>query len=248
MTLNGKSMTEQAHSILVDYHKVNIFQDDVCVLNNVNFHAEEGEFIYIIGKVGSGKSSLLKTIYCELEINEAESAMVLGRDIMSIRRKEIPSLRKELGIIFQDFQLLHDRTVYKNLFFVLKATGWKDKKKINGRIDEVLTEVGLLDKKDKMPHELSGGEQQRIAIARAILNKPRIIIADEPTGNLDPDTASTIVQLLKQISSTGTAIIMSTHNIPMLDKIPGIVYRCMDGTIADVTEEFNHTSISEDED
>lgn len=216
------------------------------MLNDVDFHVEEGEFIYIIGKVGSGKSSLLKTAYCELDIESGEQAMVLDRDIMNIRRREIPALRKEMGIIFQDFQLLHDRSVAKNLRFVLKATGWKNKKEIEERIDEVLEMVGMTDKKDKMPHELSGGEQQRIAIARAILNKPRIIIADEPTGNLDPETADYIVGLLKQISQTGTAIVMTTHNIPMLDKFPGIVYRCKDGAIYDVTNDYNKMDLSEE--
>ena len=147
--------------MLIEYKKVSIFQEDVCVLKDIDFHVDEGEFIYIIGKVGSGKSSLLKTTYCELDIESAEQAMVLGRDVTDIRRREIPALRKEMGIIFQDFQLLHDRTVKKNLRFVLKATGWKDKKVIEERIDEVLDLVGMLEKKDKMPHELSGGEQQR---------------------------------------------------------------------------------------
>ena len=232
--------------MLIEYKKVRIFQEDVCVLNDVDFHVEEGEFIYIIGKVGSGKSSLLKTTYCELDIESGEQATVLNRDIMNIRRREIPALRKEMGIIFQDFQLLHDRTVAKNLRFVLKATGWKNKKDIEERIDEVLEMVGMLEKKDKMPHELSGGEQQRIAIARAILNKPRIIIADEPTGNLDPETASYIIELLRQISQTGTAIVMTTHNIPMLDKFPGIVYRCKDGAIYDVTNDYNKMDLTED--
>ncbi|MDY6026793.1 MAG: ATP-binding cassette domain-containing protein, partial [Prevotella sp.] len=172
---------------------------------------------------------------------------VLGRDMLKIKRREIPALRKEMGIIFQDFQLLHDRSVFKNLRFVLKATGWKDRKAMEERIDDVLDAVGMKDKKDKMPFELSGGEQQRIAIARAILNKPRIIIADEPTGNLDPQTADNIVSLLKQISLTGTAVVMSTHNIPMLDKYPGIVYECNDGTIKDVTEQFNRMSVLTEE-
>lgn len=232
--------------MLIEYKKVRIFQEDVCVLNDVDFHVEEGEFIYIIGKVGSGKSSLLKTTYCELDIESGEQATVLDRDIMNIRRREIPALRKEMGIIFQDFQLLHDRTVAKNLRFVLKATGWKNKKEIEERIDEVLEMVGMQEKKDKMPHELSGGEQQRIAIARAILNKPKIIIADEPTGNLDPETASYIIELLRQISQTGTAIVMTTHNIPMLDKFPGIVYRCKDGAIYDVTNDYNKMDLTED--
>ena len=233
--------------MIIEYQTVNIYQDDVPVLQGVDFHVEESEFIYIIGPVGSGKSSLLKTLYGELDLYEGERAEVLGRDMLKIKRREIPALRKEMGIIFQDFQLLHDRSVFKNLRFVLKATGWKDKKAIEERIDDVLDAVGMKDKKDKMPFELSGGEQQRIAIARAILNKPRIIIADEPTGNLDPQTADNIVSLLKQISLTGTAVVMSTHNIPMLDKYPGIVYECNNGTIKDVTEQFNRMSVLTEE-
>ena len=233
--------------MIIEYQTVNIYQDDVPVLQGVDFHVEESEFIYIIGPVGSGKSSLLKTLYGELDLYEGERAEVLGRDMPKIKRREIPALRKEMGIIFQDFQLLHDRSVFKNLRFVLKATGWKDKKAMEERIDDVLDAVGMKDKKDKMPFELSGGEQQRIAIARAILNKPRIIIADEPTGNLDPQTADNIVSLLKQISLTCTAVVMSTHNIPMLDKYPGIVYECNDGTIKDVTEQFNRMSVLTEE-
>ena len=234
--------------MLVDYQKVQIFQSDNHILQDVDFKVDEGEFIYIIGKVGSGKSSLLKTMYCELDI-EGDSdtkAEILDRDIIKVKRNEVPALRKEMGIIFQDFQLLHDRDVYKNLYFVLKATGWKDKNEINQRIDEVLNDVGMIEKKYKMPYELSGGEQQRIAIARALLNKPKIIIADEPTGNLDPETASHIVKLLKDITQTGTAVVMSTHNIPMLDKFPGIVYRCKDGHIADITNEYNKIDLQEE--
>ena len=229
--------------MFIEYKNVNIYQEDVLVLGNVDFNVDEGEFIYIIGHVGSGKSSLLKTLYCELDIHEGEKAGILERNLLKIKRKEVPALRKELGIIFQDFQLLHDRSVYKNLQCVLKSTGWKNKKDINERIDDVLEAVGMADKKEKMPYELSGGEQQRIAIARAILNKPRIIIADEPTGNLDPETADNIVSLLKQISMTGTAVVMSTHNIPMLDKYPGIVYQCKDGSITDVTDRYNRLGI-----
>ena len=219
--------------MLVEYKKVNVYQADTLILGDVDFSVEEGEFIYIIGKVGSGKSSLLKTIYCELDIceDDAEKAEVLGRNLMKIHRKEIPAMRKEMGIIFQDFQLLHDRTVEQNLRFVLRATGWRNKKDIESRIDKVLSDVGMVDKKTKMPSELSGGEQQRIAIARALLNTPKMIVADEPTGNLDPETAANIVSLLKEISLIGTAVVMSTHNIPMLDKFPGIVYQCGDGKV-----------------
>ena len=234
--------------MFIDYQKVKVYQQDKLVLDDVDFHVDEGEFVYIIGKVGSGKSSLLKTFYCELDVyeKEAEKAEVLGRDLIKLKRKEVPALRRELGIIFQDFQLLHDRTVLKNLRFVLKATGWKDKEKIEQRIDEVLEAVGMTDKKNAMPHELSGGEQQRISIARALLNNPKVIIADEPTGNLDPETADNIVHLLHDIKSQGTAVIMSTHNIAMLDAYPGIVYRCKEGRIADVTNEYNLLDLSED--
>ena len=234
--------------MLIDYQNVSIYQAEKCVLQNVNFHVDEGEFAYLIGKVGSGKSSLLKTLYCELDLVEGEidKAEILGRDLKTIRRKDIPALRKEMGIIFQDFQLLHDRTVRKNFEFVLKATGWKNKKDREKRIEEVLNEVGMIEKIDKMPHELSGGEQQRVAIARALLNTPKIIIADEPTGNLDPETASNIVSLLKDITKQGTAVVMTTHNIPMLDKFPGIVYRCKDGVLHDVTNEYNRIELTED--
>ena len=235
--------------MLINYKGTNIYQDDKLVLGNVDFHIEQSEFVYLIGKVGSGKSSLLKTIYCELDIDsddEEAVADVLGRDLKKIKRKEIAGLRRDFGIIFQDFQLLHDLTVYRNLHFVLKATGWKNKKEIDERIDEVLTDVGLLDKKNKMPHELSGGEQQRIAIARALLNKPKVIIADEPTGNLDTGTALDIVALLKEITKKGTAVIMSTHNMLILQKYPGIVYRCEDGVLADVTSEYTKEGTKEE--
>lgn len=235
--------------MLINYKGINIYQDDKLVLGNVDFHIEQSEFVYLIGKVGSGKSSLLKTIYCELDIDsddEEAVADVLGRDLKKIKRKEIAGLRRDFGIIFQDFQLLHDLTVCRNLHFVLKATGWKNKKEIDERIDEVLTDVGLLDKKNKMPHELSGGEQQRIAIARALLNKPKVIIADEPTGNLDTGTALDIVALLKEITKKGTAVIMSTHNMLILQKYPGIVYRCEDGVLADVTSEYTKEGTKEE--
>ena len=233
---------------LIEYKKVNVRQGENLILNEVDFHVDEGEFVYIIGKVGSGKSSLLKTMYCELDLeeDEVEEASVLGRNLLTLKRKEIPALRREMGIVFQDFQLLHDRTVKHNLSFVLRATGWKDREAIGKRIDEVLALVGMEDKKDMMPHELSGGEQQRITIARAMLNEPRLIIADEPTGNLDPETAAHIIGLLKEISLRGTSVVMSTHNIEMLNRFPGIVYRCKDGHINDVTQEYTHLDLSED--
>lgn len=221
--------------MLVEFKKANICQTEgENVLDGVDFSVNEGDFIYLIGRVGSGKSSLLKTIYCELDIDEAEKAEVLGNNLLEIRRKEIPALRKQIGIIFQDFQLLTDRNVYKNLRFVLKSTGWKDKQEIDERIREVLHDVEMDDKGEKMPHELSGGEQQRICIARAILNHPKMIVADEPTGNLDPETADNILKLLREISQKGTAVIMTTHNMPLLDKYPGIVYRCDDGKVTTV--------------
>ncbi|MBQ9668307.1 MAG: ATP-binding cassette domain-containing protein [Prevotella sp.] len=222
--------------MLIDYKKANIDQQDgQRILNAVDFTVEDGAFVYIIGRVGSGKSSLLKTIYNELDIDEAERAVVLDYDMTSIRRKEVPALRRQIGIVFQDFQLLADRSVFKNLSFVLKATGWKDKEERRQRIEEVLEAVGMSDKSRKMPHELSGGEQQRIAIARAILNHPRLIVADEPTGNLDPETAAGIMHIFKDIAQQGTAVVMSTHNMPLLDQFPGVVYRCCEGRFEEVT-------------
>ena len=234
--------------MLIEYKKVTVCQKDgIPVLKDVNFHIDDGEFVYIIGKVGSGKSSLLKTIYAELFIDIGEEAVVLNHNMLTLKRNQIPSLRRQMGVVFQDFQLLADRTVRKNLEFVLKATAWKDKAKIQERIDKVLNDVNMIEKKDKMPHELSGGEKQRIAIARAILNSPKLIVADEPTANLDPDTADGIMQLLRQISQTGTAVLMSTHNIPLLDKYPGIVYRCYDEHLEDVTNDYNKILIEEEQ-
>lgn len=236
---------------LIDYNNIDIYQEDNLVLKDVNFQVEEGEFIYIIGKVGSGKTSLLKTLYCELDLykdaeKDEQKAEVLGRDMLTLKRKGVPALRRELGIIFQDFKLLHEKSVRKNLEFVLKSTGWKNEQEINERIETTLSDVGLLDKIDKYPHELSGGEQQRVAIARAILNEPKIILADEPTGNLDPETASDIIHLLKNITRANTAVVITTHNITLLDKIPGIVYRCENGILTEVTREYNHMALAED--
>ena len=219
--------------MLIDYINTNICQlDGTPVLTGVNFQVNEGEFVYITGRVGSGKSSLLKTIYQELYVDEADKAQVLDHDLLALKRKHIPALRRQMGIVFQDFQLLADRTVKKNLFFVLKATGWKNKEDIEQRIEEVLTEVDMIDKANRMPHELSGGEQQRIAIARAVLNSPKLIVADEPTGNLDPETATQIISLLRSLTEEGTTVILTTHNLPMLDQFPGKVYKCEDGTIS----------------
>jgi cell division transport system ATP-binding protein len=235
--------------MLIDYKKVDIYhKDGAPVLHDVNFHVDEGEFIYIIGRVGSGKSSLLKTIYFEMDVDDdAENAFVLNHDLRHLKRKYVPALRRQMGIIFQDFQLLSDRTVYENLKFVLKATGWKKKNEIDERIKDVLEDVDMQDFADRFPHELSGGEQQRIAIARAILNRPKLIVADEPTGNLDQETQASIIQLLRQVTQTGTAVVMTTHNIALLKDYPGIVYRCIDGRLEDITETYNTMALYEDE-
>ena len=215
-------------------------------MDNVNFHVDEGEFVYLIGRVGSGKSSLLKTIYQEIDIDEADEATVLNYDLLTIRRKQVPELRRKMGIIFQDFQLLSDRSVYQNLRFVLKATGWNDKDSIDQRIDEVLKQVSMSSMKNRLPHELSGGEQQRIAIARALLNSPQLIIADEPTASLDNETSENIINLLREISQTGTAVILTTHDRALLNKYPGIVYHCNERGLEEVTGDYNQMSLSEE--
>ena len=216
---------------VIDYKNVEILRKEHVVLKNVNLEVEEGEFIYIIGKVVSGKSSLLKSMYAEIPVETGE-AHVLDYEISTIKRKKIRLLRREIGFVFQDFQLLSDRTVYENLLFVLQATGWKNKSDMDDRIEEVLKEVGMITKSYKMPHELSGGEQQRIVIARALLNRPRLILADEPTGNLDPATGEQIVRYLHDIAKEGTAVIMATHNLSLLDTFPGKVLRCDDKRLA----------------
>lgn len=210
---------------MIKYSHVCVKQDGVPVLEDVNVEFSKGQYIYIVGKVGTGKSSFLKTIYGELEIDEGE-ADVLGFDMRKIRPRRLPALRRRLGIVFQDFQLLTDRTVDDNLMFVLRATGWRNKREAKARIDEVLDQVGMANKGYKMPNELSGGEQQRVVIARAILNNPDILIADEPTGNLDVETADSIVSLLHGISDSGTLVIMTTHNLSLIDKFPGTTYVC----------------------
>lgn len=204
---------------LIRYKDVEVHQQDLCVLNEVNLELQKGEFVYLIGKVGSGKTSLLKTLYGELDITAGE-AMVLGYDMSRIKRKHIPQLRRKLGIVFQDFQLLTDRTVNDNLAFVLKATGWKNKSEIKDRIAEVLMQVGMGNKGYKFPNELSGGEQQRIVIARAMLNSPEIILADEPTGNLDARNADSIFQLLGELNrSQGTAFLVVTHDLQLAKRM-----------------------------
>ncbi len=223
---------------LIDYRHVTVNQQELCILENIDFHLDAGEFVYLIGKVGSGKTSLLRTFYSELALHDGE-AWVLGYNMLTIKRKHIPALRRKLGIVFQDFQLLIDRTVTENLDFVLRATGWKNKLARENRINEVLELVGMSTKGYKLPHQLSGGEQQRIVIARAILNNPEIILADEPTGNLDIETSRHIVELLRDISSRGTAVVMTTHNLQLLQEYPGIVYRCDKHQIEDVTGEYN---------
>ena len=222
---------------LIRYTDVEIHQQELCVLNDVNLELHKGEFVYLVGKVGSGKTSLLKTFYGELDIASGE-AEVLGYDMLHIKRKHIPQLRRKLGIVFQDFQLLTDRTVYDNLEFVLRATGWKSKGEIKDKIEEVLNLVGMSNKGYKLPNELSGGEQQRIVIARAVLNSPEIILADEPTGNLDSETGHAIAELLHGISEAGALVVMTTHNLQLLREFPGKVYRCADHLMTDVTAEY----------
>lgn len=218
---------------IIEYKNVEIYRKELLVLKNVNFTLEEGQFTYLFGRVGSGKSSLIKTLYAEIPISNGE-ARIFDYDLTCIKRKDVPMLRRQIGIVFQDFQLLSDRSVYDNLLFVLKATGWKNKSDIDQRIEETLKEVGMTTKSYKMPHELSGGEQQRIAIARALLNKPRLILADEPTGNLDGTTGHQIMTLLHKISSEGTAVIMSTHNTSLTDDFPGRILQCEDKKIIEL--------------
>lgn len=211
---------------IINYSDVEILRKELVVLKHVNFTLNSGEFVYFIGKVGSGKSSLLKTMYAEVPI-ESGSATVFDFDLRRIKARKIHLLRRRIGIVFQDFQLLTDRSVHENLMFVLNATGWKNKDEKEERIIKVLTQVGMLKKSYKMPHELSGGEQQRIAIARALLNDPELILADEPTGNLDPETAIQIVEMLHRIASEqGAAVIMATHNLGFTESFPAKVYKC----------------------
>ncbi|MDR2469166.1 MAG: ATP-binding cassette domain-containing protein [Tannerella sp.] len=211
--------------VLLRLENIELCQDENLVLQNASLQLHNREFVYVIGKVGAGKSSLLKSLYCEIPVRQG-TAFVMGYDLRKIKSTEIPYLRRKLGIVFQDFQLLTDRTVVKNLEFVLKATGWKKRSEINTRTREVLSQVGMQNKGYKMPHELSGGEQQRVAIARALLNNPKLILADEPTGNLDPETGLQIVQVLHDICKNGKSVIMTTHNYTLVESLPARVVKC----------------------
>jgi cell division transport system ATP-binding protein len=216
--------------VILDLNNVSIYQGKILVLQNVDISIRKGEFVYLIGKTGTGKSTLLKALYGELPVNEG-TAYVSGYDLTKIRKKQIPFLRRTMGIVFQDFQLLSDRTVNDNLKFVLKATGWKKTDEMNARIVDVLDKVGISTKGYKMPHQLSGGEQQRVVIARALLNDPDIILADEPTGNLDPETSEGIMKLLFDISSTGRAVLMATHDYSLFHQYPARTLKCEDATV-----------------
>lgn len=225
---------------IISLKGVSIFQQNNLVLSDVNFNIHPGEFVYLIGSTGSGKSSLLKILYGELKVEKGQ-ANIAGFDLTTLKKSQIPTLRRKLGVVFQDFQLLFDRDVYENLNFVLRATAWKNKTEIDHRIKEVLEMVNLGTKSHKMPFELSGGEQQRLAIARALLNKPEIILADEPTGNLDPQTSDELLKLLHQISLSGTAILMATHDYRILEKFPAGIMRCEGGKVLNhkLLNEFN---------
>ena len=213
---------------ILSIKEATIFHHYKTILNDVNLNLNKGEFIYIIGKTGSGKSSLLRTIYCDIPLKMGK-IIVDGENISEIKRNQLPYLRRKIGIIFQDFQLFHDRNSYENIKFIMTSTGWKDKKKIDKKINELLLKVGLQDKSKNYPYELSGGEQQRLVIARAIVNNPKLIIADEPTGNLDPEVAENILKLLLDINSNGTSIIMTTHNYNLIKKYNKTIYSCENG-------------------
>ncbi len=232
---------------IIEFDNASIYQNENLILKDVTFTLQKGEFVYLIGKVGSGKSSLIKTINAEIPLLSGE-ATVAGYNLRKIKQRHIPYLRRKMGIIFQDFQLLIDRNVHNNLLFVLNATGWKNNTEIEQRINDVLEKVGLVNKGYKMPHQLSGGEQQRLAIARALLNDPEIILADEPTGNLDPEASTEIMNLLTEIKNTGRAVMMATHNHTLLKKFPGRTFKCDKDEIKEIdqTEEIDFAGLMED--
>ncbi|OEK01596.1 phosphonate ABC transporter ATP-binding protein [Roseivirga sp. 4D4] len=217
---------------IVQITDASIFQEDQTVLNNINLKIAKGEFVYLVGRTGSGKSSLLKTLYCDLPLHMG-SIRICDFEIEKIKRKEVPMLRRKLGIVFQDFQLLPDRTIAENIFFVMKATGWKDKAKMKSRLADVLMKVGLGAVSNKMPHQLSGGEQQRVVIARALINEPAILIADEPTGNLDPEVSEGIFKTFEDINRSGTAILMATHDFKLIENYPKRTLTCGNGEVLD---------------
>jgi cell division transport system ATP-binding protein len=217
---------------IVNLNDASIYQKDVLILSDVTFSIRKGEFVYLIGRTGAGKSSLLKTMYAELPL-KAGDAEVAGYDLKNLKHHDVPFLRRKIGIVFQDFQLLNDRSINDNLLFVMKATGWKDKDAMRHRMNEVLDKVGLITKGFKMPHQLSGGEQQRVSIARALINDPELLLADEPTGNLDPETSQGIMQLLFSISDADRAVFMATHNHRMIEKYPSRMIKCEKGKILD---------------
>jgi cell division transport system ATP-binding protein len=219
---------------IIELDRVSVYQNENLILANVSLSVSKGEFVYLIGRTGSGKSSLLKTIYAELPMRNG-TARVVGYDLRRIHYNEVPFLRRKLGIVFQDFQLLTDRSVSENLLFVMRATGWKDKRQMQKRLMEVLAKSSLGNKGNKMPHQLSGGEQQRVAIARALVNDPEIILADEPTGNLDPESSEGIISLLMDISRTGRAVVVATHNYGLIDKYPARMLMCENGKVIPAT-------------
>jgi cell division transport system ATP-binding protein len=222
--------------VIIELTNCSIWQQNHLVLSGVNLSVGKGEFLYLVGRVGSGKSSLIKTLNAQIPLKEG-TGLVAGYDLSKIRNKDVPFLRRKIGIVFQDFQLLTDRTVNENLEFVLKATGWKNKSEMDKRIGEVLEKVGLGLKGYKMPHQLSGGEQQRVVIGRALLNDPEIILADEPTGNLDPETSEGILKLLTDISKTGRAVIVATHNYTLLKKFSARTLKCEEGVLSEVNND-----------
>jgi cell division transport system ATP-binding protein len=232
-----------SETLAIQLNNAVIMQQSNLVLNDVNLQIEQGEFVYLIGKVGSGKSSLLKTLYAEIPLSEGEG-YVAGISLKNIKRRHMPDLRRKCGIVFQDFKLLPDRSVYENLKFVLKATGWKSKAAIEERIVNVLTKTGMETKGYKMPHQLSGGEQQRVVIARALLNSPDIIIADEPTGNIDPETSYQLIELLKDICASGKTVIVATHQYDLISKYPARVLLCENGILTESSKFDNQSDDS----